>query len=532
MIPPIVYDMKKLYPVGAIAHPKCLWLIVGFTLSSCHTAPAEVPTHDWLTGFGGVSEDFSRAVVVDKLGNSYVTGSFSGTASFGETTLTSSGSSDVFLAKLNRHGETLWAVRAGSGSTATEEGRALAVDDAGHVFLTGGFSGDSTFGSTNLMSRGGLDVFLAKYTAYGEVVWARSFGGSADFEYGLGLALDPAGNILLTGQFQGVAIFGTTNLISRGGQDAFLAKCSGNGEVLWVSQAGGTQTDIGRTVATDASGDSYVSGWFAGATTFGQSTVLNSAGSSDAFVARYDPQGNLVRVTSFATARADLAYGFALDAAANGYFLAWTDSIGGSQLVLQKFNAAGAFQWSRAMRVNSDASARGSLVADSAGNTFFTSQFSGVADFAGRMLQSRGTADAFVARFDSTGGAQWVAQAGGPGVKEGRGVALDGFGGAIVTGRFNVSVGIGALELATAGLGDVFIARFNEPPVLEVLLSADSVAVSWPSSATRLKLQIAGRFPADASWQDVVQVPSEVAGRKVVRNSLTSSNRFYRLSEQ
>lgn len=524
--------MKKPYRLEAVSHQNHLWLLIGFILFLQPAAPAEVPTHDWLAGLGGVSEDFSRGIVVDKHGNSHVTGSFSGTASFGETNLTSSGYSDVFLAKMNRRGETVWAVRAGSGNAGTEEGRALVLDDAGHVYLTGGFSGEASFSSTNLTSKGGLDVFLAKYTADGDIVWARSFGSSADFEYGLSVALDPAGNILLTGQFQAVAAFGGTNLTSRGGQDIFLAKCGGDGELVWVAQAGGTQTDAGRTVATDAAGDSYVSGWFSGAATFGQSTVFNSAGSSDAFVAKYDPRGNLVRITSFATARADLAYGFALDALSNGYLLAWTDSIGGSQLVLQKFNSAGAFQWSRPMRVNSDTSARGALVADSAGNTYFTSQFSGVADFAGKTLQSEGTADAFVARFDSTGEVQWVAQVGGPGVKEGRGVSLDGFGGATVTGRFNVAAGLGALELATAGLGDIFIARFDEPPVLGIIQSGDSVEISWPSSATRLKLQATGMFHMSASWQDVIQTPMNVAGQNVVKSSLTSSSRFYRLSER
>jgi len=519
----------KMYRIEGQIYARHVMFLISCMLLFCRNGAAQAPDYEWAAGYGGSSEDFSRAVAVDAAGNSYITGSFSGTAGFGGTNLTSNGNHDIFMAKIDPRGVTQWVIQAGSGSPSTEEGRALALDDAGHVYLTGGFSGNANFGTTSLTSAGGLDIFLAKYTVGGDLAWVWSFGGSADFEYGLSVALDSVGNVILTGQFQDAATFGTTNLTSRGGLDIFLAKCNRDGELLWVTQAGGPLADIGRTVVVDAAGASYIAGWFSGVATFGQSATFTSAGSTDAFAAKYDSQGNMVWMTTFATSRGDLGYGFSLDALTNGYFLTWTDSDGGSQLVLQKLNSAGVPQWNRLVRVNSDKSARGSLIADAVGNTWFTSQFTGLADFAGKKLQSLGAGDAFVARYDTSGNLVWVMQAGGPGAEEGRGVAVDGFGGTYLTGRFSSSIIFGALNLTSSGQGDIFLSRLNEEPVLGINHSGSSVVLSWPSAATSLKLQTAGVVQPNDQWQDVAGVPVVIGARYVVTNSLSGSNEFYRL---
>ncbi|MDX9776786.1 MAG: SBBP repeat-containing protein, partial [Petrimonas sp.] len=94
-------------------------------------------------------------------GNCYVTGNFNGTASFGATNLTCSGDYDIFVAILNTSGAWQWAVQAGGAGT--DQGNSIAVDSSGNCYVTGYFSGTASFGATNLTSSGGDDIFVAKY---------------------------------------------------------------------------------------------------------------------------------------------------------------------------------------------------------------------------------------------------------------------------------------------------------------------------------------------------------------------------------
>jgi hypothetical protein len=119
-------------------------LFFGFSLSAQDT------DWSWAKQAGGTSDDYSYGIALDSNGNSYVTGYFQGSASFGSTTLSSSGGDDIFIAKLDSNGNWLWARRAG-GSRA-EYGREIAVDNNGDSYVTGSFYGSAIFGSTSLMS--------------------------------------------------------------------------------------------------------------------------------------------------------------------------------------------------------------------------------------------------------------------------------------------------------------------------------------------------------------------------------------------
>jgi len=115
----------------------------------------------------------------------------------------------------------LWTRRAGGSDMDT--GCGVAVDGSGNVFVTGYFIGTNMFGTTNLISSGAEDVFVAKYDSAGTLLWARKAGGSA-YDEGRAIAVDAAGNAFVAGLFQGTASFGATNLSSSGQSDIFLAK--------------------------------------------------------------------------------------------------------------------------------------------------------------------------------------------------------------------------------------------------------------------------------------------------------------------
>ena len=175
-----------------------------------------------------------------------------------------------------------WATQA--GGTLDDIGRGVSTLADGSSIVTGFFSGTATFGSTTLTSAGGFDVFVAKVDASGAYAWATQAGGtSADVSYGVSTLAD--GSSIVTGEFNATATFGSTTLTSAGSADVFVAKVDASGAYVWATQAGGTSTDIGYGVSTLADGSSIVTGRFSGTATFG-STTLISAGGNDVFVAK------------------------------------------------------------------------------------------------------------------------------------------------------------------------------------------------------------------------------------------------------
>ena len=256
-----------------------------------------------------------------------VTGEFLRSTTFGagepnETTMASAGdyNADAFVAKYATDGKLVWATRAtGSSSGVGVEG----LPD-GSALVTGSFGGGVTFGAgeaheTKPANAGNGDMFTARYSADGKLVWVRSAGGSAD-DGGFGIAALPDGTALVTGSFQNTAIFGAgeaneTTLASVGGHDAFLAQYAPDGSFNWVKQIGGTGNDIGYGVAAQRDGLVLVTGYFGNPLTLGagesNATTLMIAGDTDVFVAQYTRTGLLTWAKSAGGLRGDVGYGVA-----------------------------------------------------------------------------------------------------------------------------------------------------------------------------------------------------------------------------
>ena len=143
-----------------------------------------------------------------------MTGEFQGTSQFGSVRLDSAGARpDVFIAKLDRLGRVRWAKRFGDGDR--EIGRGIDADSKGRVYFSGEFQGTLQLGSTTLTSAGSDDMFPAKATSAGRVLWAISMGGAGD-ETGPEVETDPDGNSYLTATFSGTARAGTRRRRPRG----------------------------------------------------------------------------------------------------------------------------------------------------------------------------------------------------------------------------------------------------------------------------------------------------------------------------
>jgi hypothetical protein len=264
---------------------------------------------------GGTGIEYGFAIALDASGNMYITGHYYATTTFGSISLTSAGSSDIFVAKYNSAGTVQWVQSA--GGTSSDIGQGIALDASGNVYITGAYQGMATFSTTTKTSAGSYDIFVAKYNSAGTVQWVQSAGGTGS-DFGFALALDASGNVYITGYYAGTATFGTTSKTSAGSSDIFVAKYNSAGTVQWVQSAGGTGSDFGFAIALDASGNVYITGAYLVTATFG-STTKTSAGSSDIFVAKYNSAGTVQWVQSAGGTNIDDGRNIALAASGNVY---------------------------------------------------------------------------------------------------------------------------------------------------------------------------------------------------------------------
>lgn len=200
--------------------------LMAVVLLSSNTAYAQTPSFLWVAQAGGADWDFGRDIATDDAGNSIVTGYFRDTATFGDTTLASTGDYALFVTKYDEAGDFLWAVAAGADGTDDVSGEGVATDLWGNIIVTGQFEGTAIFEDTTLTSAGGGDIFIAKYDGDGNFLWVVQAGGT-DYEAGISVATDDSGNVIVTGEFWSTEpTFGGTTLINAGECDIFIAKLS------------------------------------------------------------------------------------------------------------------------------------------------------------------------------------------------------------------------------------------------------------------------------------------------------------------
>ena len=160
-------------------------------------------------------------MAADFAGNIAITGPFKGTLNFGGSDLVNTYfvQPDIYVAELNASGGHVWSKS--FGTLNSDQGRAVAVDTSGNVVITGYFLGTIDFGGGPITSSGGLNTFVAKYSAGGAHLWSQRFTGS---NQSWGVATDRDGNVCVTGYFQGSMTTDQGSLSAVGGLDGFLYK--------------------------------------------------------------------------------------------------------------------------------------------------------------------------------------------------------------------------------------------------------------------------------------------------------------------
>lgn len=394
----------------------------------------------WVTTMGGPGAEMTYHVSVDASGNLYLAGYLSaGTACGASGILPNAGLRDAFVARFDAAGVCQWAVTIGGSEN--DEARGFTVDPAGNVLVAGMFQRTADFDPSAAISArtssGAEDVFFAKYTGNGALVWARAIGGTAADE-AMALASDAQGNVYVGGFFSDAidadAGAGVRTLVSAGEADILLAKYDAAGAMLWANAMGGTQFDlinIGEIVL-DTRGEIIVSGQLRGSGDFdpGPGTrTLTSAGNADVFVARYLPLDGAYRSAfRFGGAGMDGSHALRVDAAGDIYLAGWitgrvdmdpsavervltgTTTAGGTDAFVAKLTADGTSVWASLIASNaSGATAFGmatGLGLGASGSVWITGRMYGTADFGGGQTvvrTSAGDSDIFVARFDRDG---------------------------------------------------------------------------------------------------------------------------------
>jgi len=259
----------------------------------------------WAKSMGGTLDDRGYSITVDPSGSIYTTGYFRDNVDFdpgtGTDNLIALGETDVFIQKLDSSGNFIWARQ--MGGLSFDAGYSIVEDGSGNIYTVGYFWGVADFnpggGILYLTSDGFSDVFVQKLDTSGNFIWAKRIGGTNEV-FGNSVSVDGSGNVYTIGDFKGTVDFdpsaGTENLTSNGFEDIFIQKMTASGNLSWVKQMGGIDTDEGRSIKIDPLGNVYSTGFFLDIVDFdpGTGSADLNGGSGDIYVLKLDPNGNYI----------------------------------------------------------------------------------------------------------------------------------------------------------------------------------------------------------------------------------------------
>jgi len=292
----------------------------------------------WGTYYGGRGNGFGAYVATDDSGNIYMSGatfSPSGIATKGAYQATGDSlSGSAFLAKFNSSGNLIWGTYYADSGTNTFS----IATYAANIYITGQTTSESDIATSGVYQTQAYmhgSTFLADFKANGSLDWATYYGGYDDGE---GVEVDPSGNIFITGEVvdtaSGIVTSGAyQTFFDGGGGDAFLAKFSSSGNLIWGTYFGGDGDDIGISLAFDQSGNVYMAGGtssISGISTYGAYQTSYGGGVADGFISKFTNNGGLLWATYYGGKGWDDISGITTDASGNNlYVTGMTDGSSG-----------------------------------------------------------------------------------------------------------------------------------------------------------------------------------------------------------
>jgi uncharacterized protein (TIGR03437 family) len=504
------------------------------------------PVLSYATYLGGGANDGVGAVRVDEAGNIYVAGGTLSTdfpvvnalqATYGGAGAANNG--DMIVAKFNPAGALVYSTYLGGSSD--DLGGAMTIDATGAVYLVGGTL------STNYPLANALQptrrtpaftAYISKLNAAGNALVYSTYLGGSFGEIATGIVVDEAGAAYVTGGTSS-ADFPLVNALQSnlgGGPvfaDAFVTKINAVGSaIVYSTFLGGSQSDMGWSIAVDAAGNVYVVGWTQ-STNFPLANALqpsHGGATDDAFIVKINPAGSaLVYSTYQGGSGNDRLFGVAVDQKGNAYVTGQTTSTdfptanafqpnsgGGTDAFVAKLNPSGnALVYSTYLGGNANDGAN-EVVPDGAGNAYVSGGTSSANFPLARSLQPslRGTSDAFVTKLNDNGRLAWSTLLGGDNADSAVDLAVDTAGNIYAAGTTrssDLAVTPNAAQNALRGSQDGFIVK----------LGADVATVSAASfsGATLAAESIVAAFGAGlattTSAATTIPLPTSLAGTQV-----------------
>ena len=466
---------------------------------------------DWVSSFGGTSNDLGFDMEKDNLGNSIVVGAFKGTVDFDPSpsvyNLTSAGDNDIYVAKFNPNGDFLWVKR--MGGYGFDRAHDVEITDNNEILVSGYFRNTADFdpgsGVFNMTSSGDYDSYVQKLDVNGNHIWAKAFHGNS-YDRINSMDIDGSGNIILGGQFKGTTDFdpgtGIHNLTAGSGYDSFVLKLSNLGNLIWVKDFGTSyQNDICYGITVDQDDNIYSTGFFKGTVDFDPSsnsynlsTTLSSR--AEIYISKLNSNGQFVWAKNFPAstgiAQGNLGWEMEISPSGNlvstGYFSGSVDfnpglgthvltSNGDRDGYVSTLNSNGEFISAFQIGgINEDRVY--DVDFDNDGNQYFTGFFgtgssvdfdtSPTSDFT---LTASGTRDMFILKIDSNNAFEWAYQFGGNTISPyysdiGMSITVDNNMDIYCSGTYNGSSDFDPSTnihtLNSNGEGDAFVIKFNQ----------------------------------------------------------------------
>ncbi|KAA3616493.1 MAG: T9SS C-terminal target domain-containing protein [Calditrichaeota bacterium] len=360
-----------------------------------------------------------------------------------------------------------------AASTGEDIGNCLVVDKYGDIIITGRYANEFLIENYGITSQGDKDIFIAKLDSNGVLKW-MNYGGGIGNDRPYGVATDAFGNSILVGAVDKELKISGTKLIARSGtnNDFFIAKFGPHGNLLWAKNSGSHGFDQGYDVAVSSDGDYVATGWFWGKAFFDNDSV-QSAGSSDVFVVKYAPSGELRWVKTISGDAENRAYGIATDDNGRIYVTGFTngklmagnhattyDTSHASQIFLAAFDNSGETKWVQTLGSYSSDRAFSVAVA-SDGNPVIAGRFGSTIKQDGVTISSVGGWDVILAKYSSAGQLLWAKSGGGRDNDYAYDVTCDSRGFIYLTGGFGHIAEFGNHEIKVNGQMDAFIAKFD-----------------------------------------------------------------------
>jgi len=429
-------------------------------------APPEVGGPPWSLRWGDSARQGFVRLARDARGQLFVAGQLRGSVDLGTGPLTSAGSSDVLVARLDSGGRALWGRR--FGDAGMQNVTRLASDSAGGVFLTGGFTETLDFDGQRLFNPGDQDIFLARLDSEGHALWSQRFGDVSE-QLADGVAVDPEGNVTIMGSFHGSVDFGEGALVSAGLSDVFLARFSPEGRLLWSRRFGDAQAQRPSGLAVDAQGNIALTGVFDGSIDFGDG-ALTSPHAQSPFVALFDAGGRLRWSRRLGDEGASRGGPIAFDTTGQVVVVENFVRPTTTGFVITRFSPEGQPLWSRRFEGPGNQDVLG-LAAAPGNRIVVTGSLQADLDFGDGLLPGQGGWDVFVLELALDGNLLGVRRFGDAANQFGVSVAVEEGGSVLLAGVFVGTLDFGSGPLVSAGEQDFFIARLA--PLLTPTSSAE-----------------------------------------------------------